>query len=195
MKILTRLSMMALGLFALISTAQAEVVYEERVLGDPNAPITMIEYASFTCPHCADFHNEIFPQIKKDFIDTGKVKFIFRDFPFDRAGATAAMLARCVAPSQFNGFVGVLMKQQQQWATSSNPLAALTNLGRLAGLSQDKIDACFKNEKLLDQIILIRKEAMEVHGINSTPSFLINGEKVESNGEYERFKNILESKL
>jgi len=175
--------------------AQAEATYQEHVLGDPDAPVTIIEYASYTCPHCATFHNDILPQIKKDFVDTGKAKIIFRDFPFEQIGATAAMLSRCVDPKRFNGFNDLLMKQQASWTSSQNPIAGLFKLAKLAGMSQEKIDSCLANEKLLDKIIMVRKEAMDTHGFNSTPSFLINGEKVVGGGEYDRFKDIIESKL
>lgn len=175
--------------------AQAEATYQEHVLGDPDAPVTIIEYASYTCSHCATFHNEILPQIKKDFIDTGKAKIIFRDFPFEQIGATAAMLSRCVDPKRFNGFNDLLMKQQASWTSSQNPIASLFKLAKLAGMSEEKIDSCLANEKLLDKIIMVRKEAMDTHGFNSTPSFLINGEKVVGSGEYGRFKDIIESKL
>ncbi len=195
MKQIARFVALTFAFVAMSLSAQADVVYEERTIGKDDAPVTLIEYASYTCPHCASFHNDILPQIKKDFVDTGKVKIIFRDFPFERVGATAAMLSRCVAPERYAGFNDLLMKQQQNWAQSANPLGGLFKLAKLAGLSQEKIDSCLNNEKLLDEIIAVRKEAMDKHGFNSTPSFLINGEKVVGSGEYEKFKNIIESKL
>lgn len=183
-------------LFAAAMPARAESLeYSERFIGDVNAPVTMIEYASFTCPHCANFHKDILPQIKKDFVDTGKVKFVFRDFPFERVGATAAMLSRCVDEKRYYGFSSLLMKQQDQWAHSDNPMGGLFKLAKLAGLSQAKIDACLTNEKMLDRIIMVRKEAMDKHGFNSTPSFLVNGEKMVGSSAYETFKSVIESKL
>lgn len=175
--------------------ANAKTEYKEHIVGNADAPITLIEYASYTCPHCADFHNDILPQIKKDFVDTGKVKVIFRDFPFEQIGATAAMLSRCVEPSRFDGFNSLLMQQQANWVSAKDPIQALFKLAKLAGLSQENIDACLADEKLLDKIIAVRKEAMDTHGFNSTPSFLINGEKVVGSGEYDRFKEIILSKL
>ncbi len=177
------------------SLAQAEVQYEDRIEGKADAPVTIIEYASFTCTHCAHFNNEIMPQIKKDYIDTGKVKVIFRDFPFERIGATAALLSRCVDESRYFGFKDLLMKQQEQWAFSKDPMGGLFKLAKLAGMSQEKIDSCLANEKMLDKIIGVLKEAQDKYGFNSTPSFLINGEKVVGSGEYERFKSIIDSKL
>ncbi|MDV7340013.1 DsbA family protein [Terasakiella sp. A23] len=195
MKKFVRFIALTVAMIGASFAAQAEMEYEERVLGDPNAPVTMIEYASMTCPHCASFHIETLPQIKKDFIDTGKVKMIFRDFPFDRVGATAALISRCVAPERYNGFVDLLMKQQSKWARSVTPLADITRLAKLAGLSQEKVDSCLENTKLLDKIISVRKEAMDNYKIQSTPSFVINDEVVVGGGDYEKFKNIIESKL
>lgn len=173
----------------------ADIEYGERFIGDVNAPVTMIEYASFTCPHCATFHTEVLPQIKKDYVDTGKVKVIFRDFPFERVGATAAMLSRCVDASRYSGFSDLLMKQQEKWSHSANPTGALIKLAKLAGLSQEKIDSCLANEKMLDKIVAVRKEAMDTHGFNSTPSFLINGEKLVGTSDFGAFKSVIDSKL
>lgn len=195
MKQFARFIALTFAVVAMSFSAKADAVYQEQVIGSADAPVTLVEYASYTCPHCADFHTEILPQIKKDFVDTGKVKVIFRDFPFERIGATAAMLSRCVDPGRYAGFTDLLMKQQKNWASSPNPMGALFKLAKLAGLSQEKIDSCMANEKLLDQIISVRKEAMDKYGFNSTPSFLINGEKVVGSGDYEKFKNIIESKL
>jgi len=186
---------LSLAVIGFSTVAKADFEYTETILGDENAPVTIIEYASYTCPHCANFHKDVLPQIKKDFIDTGKVKLIFRDFPFERVGATAALLSRCVDPMRYTAFNSLLMKQQEQWAHSNNPAGGLFKLAKLAGMSQEKIDSCLADEKLLDKIISVRKAAMDEHGFNSTPSFLINDEKVVGGGEYERFKSIIESKL
>ncbi|NVK20218.1 MAG: DsbA family protein [Methylocystaceae bacterium] len=195
MKKFVRFIALSLAVIGFSTVAKADFEYKEAVMGDENAPVTIIEYASYTCSHCADFHNNVLPQIKKDYVDTGKVKVIFRDFPFERLGATAAVLSRCVDPMRYLGFNSLLMKQQQQWAYSKNPIDGLFKLAKLAGMSQEKIDSCLADEKLLDKIIAVRKAAMDEHGFDSTPSFLINGEKVVGAGEYERFKSIIESKL
>lgn len=177
------------------SARAADIEYGERFIGDVNAPVTMIEYASFTCPHCASFHKDVLPQIKKEYVDTGKVKVIFRDFPFERVGATAAMLSRCVDASRYYGFSDLLMKQQENWSHAANPMEGLFKLAKLAGLSQEKIEACLANEKMLDQIVAVRKEAMDTHGFNSTPSFLINGEKLVGASDFGAFKSVIDSKL
>lgn len=195
MKTFIRFIAFAFVLITASQSARAETEYKEHVIGKADAPVTIIEYASYTCSHCADFHTNILPHIKKDFVDTGKVKIIFRDFPFERIGATAAMLSRCVAPARFEGFSALLMKQQSQWAHSENPVEGLLKLAKLAGMSQEMIDSCLADEKLLDKIVTVRKEAMDEHGFDSTPSFLINDEKVVGSGEYEKFKNIIENQL
>lgn len=169
--------------------------YEERVIGDPNAPVTIVEYASFTCPHCANFHTQTLPQIKKDYVDTGKVKFIFRDFPFEQVGATAALLSRCVDPSRYYGFSDLIMRQQANWTAQVNPIAGLTKMAKLAGMSDAMIEECMNNEKLLDQIVAVRKEAMDKYGFNSTPSFLVNNEKVVGAESFETFKKLIEAEL
>lgn len=177
------------------SMAVSVAGYEERFIGDVNAPVTMIEYASFTCPHCASFHKDVLPQIKKEYVDTGKLKVIFRDFPFERVGATAALLSRCVDKTRYYGFSDLVMKQQDTWASSANPMDGLFKIAKLAGLSQEKIDACLADEKLLDQIVAVRKEAMDKYGFNSTPSFLINGEKVVGAANFNTFQSVIDNKL
>ena len=114
-----------------------EAALKERVLGDPNAPVEIIEYASLTCPHCAAFHAEKLPQIKKKYIDTGKAKLIARDFPFDRLGAMGAMMARCANPARYHQFLDVLFKQQSKWTRSNDPVGELQKIGKLGGLSED----------------------------------------------------------
>lgn len=195
MKTFIRFIAFAFVLIVSSQLARAETEYKEHVIGKADAPVTIIEYASYTCSHCADFHTNVLPHIKKDFVDTGKVKIIFRDFPFERVGATAAMLSRCVAPDRFEGFSALLMKQQDQWAHSENPVEGLLKLAKLAGMSQEMIDSCLADEKLLDKIIATRKEATDEHGFDSTPSFLINDEKVVGSGTYDKFKTVILSQL
>lgn len=152
-----------------------EAALADRVLGDPDAPVTVLEYASYTCPHCAALHREAMPEIKKRYIETGKAKLVFRDFPLDGIAARAGMLARCLPASRFYPFVDVLFSNQDQWARASDPVEALGRLARLAGLSGSEIDACLKSEPLLDGIIKIRMEGQEKYGVEATPTLVING--------------------
>ncbi len=181
-------------------TAQAEPItteeaLAERVLGDPNAPVEIIEYASMTCPHCAAFHNDTMGEIKKKYIDTGKAKLVMRDFPFDRLGAMAAMMARCANPDRYFQFIDFLFKQQASWSRSQDPVGALAKIGKLGGLSQADFDACMSNEELLSGMLASRVEAVETYKVNSTPTFFVNGEKITGNQPLEVFETAIEDQL
>jgi protein-disulfide isomerase len=168
----------------------------ERVLGDPNAPITILEYSSMTCPHCADFHAKTLPQLKKDYIDTGKAKLVFRDFPFDRAALQASMLARCSNPERYFGFIDVLFKSQDKWARASDPAKALAQTGKLAGVGDEQFSACMANEALANKLIERRIEAEKKYGVESTPTFVIMRgdatEKVVGAQPVEEFARVLD---
>ena len=123
---------------------------EEMVLGDPNAPVTIIEYSSLTCPHCASFHINTLPQVKERYIDTGEARLFYRDFPFDRASLLAAAIARCAGRERFFVFLDVLFRTQDAWSRDPDPAKALAKVGRLGGLSNEAIDACFADQALLD---------------------------------------------
>ena len=152
----------------------------ERVLGDPNAPITILEYSSLTCPHCATFHANTLPQLKKDYIDTGKAKLVFRDFPFDRAALQASMLARCSNPERYFGFLDVLFKSQNKWAGASDPAQALAQTGKLAGVGDQQFKECLANEALANKLIERRLEAEQKYQVQSTPTFVImRGDTIE----------------
>jgi len=175
-------------------TAQADDhVLTERVLGKEDAPVTIIEYASLTCSHCATFHQKTLPVIKKKYIETGKVKMIFRDFPFDRLGLAAAQLARCVPEKRYFGFLDVLFSQQESWARASDPLGALMKLARLAGLSKGAADACLANQNLVDEILKRRVFAEKQWKINSTPSFIVGDKKVVGNVPFAEFEEAIEA--
>jgi protein-disulfide isomerase len=163
----------------------------ERSLGRADAPITIVEYASLTCPHCATFHKETLAKIKAAFIDTGKARLIFKDFPFDGLALRAAALARCAPEDRYFSVLDVLFQQQEQWSRSRDPLGALAGIGKLSGMSPGLVDSCMKNEKLLDAIVQGRLEGERQHGIESTPSFIINGKKVSGALPYAEFEKIL----
>ena len=173
------LFLVALSAYVLFSPAHAQtsVPYAEMVLGDANAPVTVIEYVSLTCPHCAAFHEKTFPQMKTQYIDTGKVRFIVRDYPLDRAAFHAAILARCAGAERYFSFLDVLFKQQDSWSLHKDPLLALTMLGGLGGVTEEKFRACLDDEELSEKVLGSRLEAHERYDITSTPSFLINGVK------------------
>lgn len=169
-------------------TDAAKVSADDFVIGKADAPVTIIEYASLTCPHCARFHNEVLPKIKSEYVDTGKVRLVYRDFPLDRMALTASALARCAGRERFFGFLGLLFQRQMQWAASKNPMEELAKVAALGGLSQDDIDGCFKDEKLVKEIAQQKFDAAQKFKINSTPSFIINGRKFEGEPTFDGLK-------
>ena len=144
-----------------------------------------------TCNHCATFHKEIYPEIIKNFIDTNKIKFIYRDFPLDKQALFASVLAKCAPKEKYFDFVKLILNTQKKWISNDDSfIEKLTNIGKLAGLKEEKINSCFTDEKLVDEIIKTRTLAEEKYNINSTPSFIIN-EKKYSAMSYENFEKII----
>jgi protein-disulfide isomerase len=157
-----------------------------RVLGKPDAPILLEEFASLTCPHCADFHRDILPKLKAEFIDTGQVRLVFHDFPWDRVALTGAMLARCLPPDRYFSFMSVLFKSQRQWLANPDPVAGLAQNARLAGMTPALYDACLASQPLKESIAKSVMTGKEKYSINSTPTFIINGkDRVEGAKEQE----------
>ena len=163
----------------------------DKVMGSADAPIEIIAYESMTCPHCASFHQNAWHDIKAQYIDTGKARFILRDFPFDAVGLRAAMLARCTGDKRYYGVVEILFKSQTQWARAEDPMQALAGIGRLAGLSAADFDACMANQALMDGILVGRQTAEREFDVSSTPSFIINGIKVVGAQPFEEFDKVL----
>lgn len=151
-----------------------EAMLQARVMGQDNAPVTIIEYASFTCLHCATFHGTTLTELKKEYIDTGRVKLIFRDFPFDEAALRASMMARCMPPERYFPMVDTLFRTQNSWAREKDNTAALARMAKLAGMSDDDFKACMANEALLNGIVKTRLDGEKQHGVQSTPSFIID---------------------
>ena len=145
--------------------------------GPQDAPVTIIEYASLTCPHCAHFHETTYPTLKSKYIDTGKVRFSLREFPFDPVAVAGFMVARCAGDKR-NAMVALLFAQQANWAFTKTPLQGLTGLVKQAGMSQDKFDACLKDKDLYDKINLVYERGAKKFGVDATPTFFINGKKV-----------------
>jgi protein-disulfide isomerase len=158
----------------------------DHVLGDPKAPITMIEYASFTCPHCAAFHTQVLPELKKKWIDTGKVKLVYRDFPLDQVAAKAAQIAECAGRDRYFGVVDLLFRNQPTWAAASDPIAELAKPLRIAGLGENEIKACLANEAKANEVIADYKGG-ESLGVNSTPSIFIDGQLYKGARSVEEF--------
>ena len=160
-----------------VAPSPADIGPNEHVLGKADAPVTIIEYASMTCPHCAHFNAEVMPRIKTEFIDKGLVRFAFRPFPLDGLAARASLLAQCAPGDGYFNMVDVLFRSQNDWARASDPLAALKQIGRTAGLSSADVDRCVGDDAGLDRMVAGIKEAQSKFGVDSTPSFIINGKK------------------
>ena len=182
-------------LSAMAGIASNEEATEEKVIGSEKAPVTMIEYASLGCHHCAAFHQDTYPKIKKEYIDTGKLRMIFRDFPLGTPALAAAMVARCSGPSRYFGFVDLLFRSQAQWSRSDDVIAELTKVARFGGMSGTDVQACLQNQYLLNSIQAGAKKAQEEHKIRSTPSFVIGDETIPGAADFEEFSRIIEKAL
>lgn len=172
-------------------------VVPDMVLGNPDAKVTLTEYASYTCPHCATFHQQVFNQLKADYIDTGKVKFVYREVYFDRYGLWAAIMARCGGEMRYFGISGILFEKQQDWAASDDASVVVENLktiGRTAGLSNDQLEVCFKDQAMAEAMVAKFQKDMEADGVDSTPTLIINGTK-HSNMSYADLKALLDAEL
>ena len=168
-----------------------EITKDDFVLGMDTAPITVIEYASLTCPHCAQFHQNALPTIKKDFIETGKIRYVYRDFPLDQLALSGSMIALCSGRDRYFAFIDTLFAQQSNWARDPKPFAALSRIARLGGLSQAKFDACIKDKGVADAILKKRLDGDKIFGINSTPTIIINGKRFSGGLSIEQFKAVI----
>jgi protein-disulfide isomerase len=163
----------------------------DRVLGKPDAPITIVEYASLSCPHCAHFAKEVLPKLQEKWIDTGKAKLILRDFPLDPPALKAAMIARCVPPEKFYPLVDTFFETQDKWVVASDLRAALQRLTLLAGIGKKEFDACYDNKALEDQVTGSRLTASQQLGVDATPTFFINGKKYAGEPTFEAIDQML----
>jgi protein-disulfide isomerase len=170
--------------------ALLQVTPQDRVLGQADAPITIVEYASMTCPHCAHFTNEVLPELKKKWIDTGKAKLVMRPFPLDQVALRAEMLARCLPPERYYPMVETLFKTQEKWAVQ-NWRPALERVARLAGVSNKEFDACLANKTLEDEVVQSRLTAATQLDVNGTPTLFVNGKKFEGPPTVEALDELL----
>jgi len=169
----------------------------DLAMGDPKAPVTMIEYASMTCPHCAHFQEVTFPEIKKRYIDTDKVRYILRDFPLDNLAGAAFVLAHCAAKDdagKYYSMVETLFSQQRQWAVEK-PVPPLMAIAKQAGLSEQDFNACLTNQKAWDAMESVRQRAMKQFKVESTPTFFINGTQVNGAVSIEEFAKVIDPYL
>jgi protein-disulfide isomerase len=153
---------------------------DDRILGNPDAPVTIIEYASMTCPHCAHFDIDVLPKLKPKWIDTGKAKLILRDYPLDEPATRAAQIARCAPPAKFYAFIDMFFHDQQQWVMAKDHDAALQRLALLGGMNKSTFDACLADKTGEDKILQSRLTATQQLAVEATPTFYISGIKFDS---------------
>jgi protein-disulfide isomerase len=203
----TALATAAFGSLLLAPPALAETVsmtelmapqpLPDMVLGSKDAPVIVVEYASMTCPHCAHFDETTYPQVKKNYIDTGKVRWILREFPLDPLAAAAFMMARCAAdgsPPKYYDMVNTLFHQQDTWAIQK-PIPPLLAIAKQAGMTEEKFKACLSDQKQLDKVQAERQRAIDQFKVKATPTFFIGGTSVEGALSYESFAKLLDAQL
>lgn len=179
------------------ATAQDAPQVEEMALGDPEAPVTVTEYASFTCPHCATFHRDNFERIKADYIEPGKVRWVYREVYFDRFGLWAGLVARCAGEDRYFALVDLLYERQDEWARGDAPAEIADNLrrlGRSAGIEEEQLSACLQDGEKAQAMVVAYQQNAEADGVNSTPSFVIGGETY-SNRPYEDLAALIDEEL
>ena len=173
------------------ANAVLQITKDDRILGNPQAPITIVEYASLTCPHCAHFANDVLPEIKKEWIDTGKAKLVLRDFPLDEPALRAAMIARCAPPERYYAFADTFFAAQEKWVRSTDYREALARLAKLGGMGQAEFDTCITNTELENKIVEGRLRATQELEVTSTPTFFVNGSKLAGAPTKEEFDKLL----
>lgn len=191
------LPMTATAQEATTETAPTAVEIQDFSIGSPDATVKVVEYASFTCPHCAAFHANVWPQLKTNYVDTGKVQFTYREVYFDRYGLWAAMVARCGGEMRYFGIIDMIFEQQQEWAASDDPNVVVGNLrtiGKAAGLDDAALDICLKDGAKAEAMVAHFEANMEADGVEGTPTFIINGTK-HSNMSYDDMKAIIDAEL
>lgn len=168
---------------------------DDQSLGSKNSKVVLIEYSSAACPHCADFHKDVFPKLKAEYIDTGKMLYILRDLPTNQPSLFAAKLSHCAGKGEYFNYVKALMDSQSIWAFHNNYKDSLMNVGKLGGLSEEAINKCFNDSKMEEFLLRRGIEASRVFNIEYTPTFIINGKKKEGALTYDEFKKAIDAEL
>lgn len=164
---------------------------DDHVLGDPMAPVTVVEYASMSCSHCAHFHLDVLPSVQKNFIDRGYVKLVFRPLPWDNLALAVSKIAECAPNGSYFPFVEAYFETQKQWIHSGDPLSEMRRIARLGGMGSDAVDTCLKDTALHTKLVNARTLATDTIKVGATPTFFINGEKVEGARDYLEFHKLL----
>ncbi|GAB5468542.1 MAG: hypothetical protein Kilf2KO_15720 [Rhodospirillales bacterium] len=163
---------------------------DDRTMGDRDAPAVLIEYASLSCPHCARFHTQLLPQVKSDWIDQGKLLYVYRDFPLNAPALWAAMVALCLEGDAYFGFLDILYQQQNNWLRAEDPGLALFELSQVAGFDRERFETCVGDEATFDRLVMGIEYAEATYGVNATPTLVLNGEKVSPNG-YQDLSDLI----
>ncbi|MCC6915595.1 MAG: DsbA family protein [Rhodospirillaceae bacterium] len=172
-----------------------EPVYREFIQGNPKSKVTVIEYASLTCGHCKAFQDDIYPELKKAYIDTGKIRFVYRDFPLDGLAAGGALLARCAPGDKGKVLIDLMFKNQAEWVRSPSPLEPLKGYAQLAGMDNAAVEACLKNEGIMNKIREVQETASNQYKVQSTPTFFINEEKLEGAQPFEAMSKVIDKAI
>lgn len=167
----------------------------DMALGEAGAPVTLIEYVSLTCPHCRWFHENVYPELKADYVETGKVRYVVRDFPLDWPAVQAAILARCAGPDRYFAFVDVLFQTFDEWTRSADHLKQLTQIGELGGLSRERFEACLADKDIEDRIFRSIQEAQAAYDVSGTPTLIVDGEKYEGSLRFDALAEYLDRLL
>lgn len=167
----------------------------DRVLGDVNAPVTLVEYASMTCPHCAKFHNDILPALQEQYIDTGKLNVVMRHLPWDNFALGMAAITRCAPAEFYHPLVKALFRQQEDLMKSADPLQSITQIAAMAGMSADEVAACVRDEEVQQSILAEKEEAMTVLNVRGTPTVFVNGERMQSVRNLRQVQEAIELAL
>ncbi len=181
-----------LGLGPRPARAAEEMFDDDRILGEADAPVTIIEYSSLTCPHCANFHENTLPRVKEDWIAKGRARLVYRHYPLDGLALRAAAVANCIEGDRHFSFLDTLFRGQQVWARANDPVGALAQIAALAGLDRERFDACFADQREMDRILARAQDGQASYEVQSTPTFIINGRKVVGAVGYEEFNKALE---
>lgn len=202
MRALNLALVLAVGLLAACSQGGAggggdAKTARDMSMGDPNAKVTVYEYASVTCPHCARFNEEIFPAFKKKYVDSGQVRYVFREFltPPEQVAAAGFLLARCAGKDKYFSVVDALFHSQTEMFSTGDVRGVLTRIGRSVGLSDDKVNACIQDEKALSALNDRVKDAIDVQKVNATPTFVIGGQKLEGEQTMAQLDSALQPLL
>jgi len=191
---LTAASLAAGGAARAATMAPPPPTYRDMIYGDPNAKLTVVEYASLTCHFCADFHNVSFPKLEADYIDTGKINFVYRDFPTDGASAAAALMARCAPGDGGKAMIAATYRNQKDWIMSPAPFDLLVGYAGASGMAAADIEACLKNQPMLDAITAVRDDALATYKLKVTPTFIVGAAMVEGSN-YDQLKAAIDTAL